>query len=63
SDQEHQKQLFCIAAPVFDHRGQVASAISISGLYKDAETCKDERDDLRKMAEEISRDIGFTGIY
>lgn len=63
SDQEHQKQLFCVAAPIFDHRGQVSSAVSISGVYLGINECKNETEDLRKMAEDISRQLGYTGEY
>ncbi len=63
SDQEHQKQLFCVAAPIFDHTGRVTTAISISGLYTDAKRCAEERGDLIRIAEQISRDIGFVGDY
>lgn len=63
SDQEHQKQLFCVAAPIFDHHGHVSSAISISGVYLGIKECKQETEDLKKMAEEISRQLGYVGEY
>ncbi len=63
SDQEHQKQLFCVAAPIFDHRGHVSSAVSISGVYLGIQECKQETEDLRKMAEDISRQLGYVGEY
>lgn len=63
SDQEHQKQLFCIAAPIFDHRGHVSSALSISGVYLGINECKSETEDLKRMAEDISRQLGYTGEY
>ncbi len=63
SDQEHQKQLFCVAAPIFDHRGHVSSAVSISGVYLGIKECKQETEDLRGIAEEISRQLGYVGEY
>lgn len=63
SDQEHQKQLFCTAVPIFDHKGLVKFALSISGLYESEESCQQEMVDLKKTAEEISRKIGYTGEY
>lgn len=63
SDQEHQKQLFCIAAPIFDHRGDVSSAISISGVYLGLHECQSETEDLKRIAEEISRQLGYNGEY
>lgn len=63
SDQEHQKQLFCVAAPIFDHRGNVSSAVSISGVYLGIKECRQETEDIRKMAEDISRQLGYVGEY
>lgn len=63
SNQQHQKQLFCVAVPIFDSNGAVTNAISLSGLYLDKEKCDNEITALKKVAEEISREIGFTGVY
>lgn len=63
SDQEHQKQLFCIAVPIFDHRGAVSSALSISGLYFSEEKCQEETRALLDAACNISKEIGFVGEY
>lgn len=63
SDQEHQKQLFCIAVPIFDHKSDVSFALSLSGLYNSDRQCEKERDDLQQIAMEISKEIGYTGIY
>lgn len=63
SDQEHQKQLFCIAVPIFDHLGNVTMALSMSGLYVDDERCQEETEDLQKAAKEISRQLGYIGDY
>ncbi len=57
SDQEHQKEIFCIAAPVFDYNNQVSMAISMSGLYSD-ETEK-ELADVRRLARKISHKLGY----
>lgn len=63
SNQQHQKQLFCIAVPIYDNKGDVENAISLSGLYVDENTCQDEIKALKSIAEEISREIGYTGLY
>ncbi|MFI3237061.1 MAG: IclR family transcriptional regulator [Lachnospiraceae bacterium] len=63
SDQEHQKQLFCIASPIFDHRGEVLSALSISGIYSSDEMRELECKYIHTTAEAISREIGFVGEY
>lgn len=59
SNQEHQKQLFCIAAPIFDHKGVVSYAISMSGLYTNDEDIAKETRDLKMLAYEISKNIGY----
>ncbi len=63
SDQEHEHQLFCTAVPIFDHKGVVASVISLSGLYESEQNCTDEIKDLKKVAAEISQELGFIGEY
>lgn len=63
SDQEHQKQLFCIAVPIFDHKGVVSSAISLAGLYSNKQTCTKEINELKNIAKEISVEIGYIGEY
>lgn len=59
SDQEHQKQLFCVAVPIFDHKGVVSFALSLSGLYGGSDTAMNEANDLKDIAFEISREIGY----
>lgn len=59
SDQEHEKQLFCVAVPIFDHRGSVSYAISLSGLYSSQKECMDEALDLKNIACEISKELGY----
>lgn len=63
SDQQHQKQLFCIAVPIYDNNGNVENAISLSGIYIDNKTCEEEILALKNIGEEISREIGYTGVY
>lgn len=63
SNQEHQKQLFCISCPVFDHNGMVSLAISMSGLYSGEAICQKETEDLKEVAKNISRELGYVGIY
>lgn len=63
SNQEHQKQLFCVSCPIFDHNGTVSLAISMSGLYSGAEICQRETQDLKEVAKSISRELGYVGVY
>lgn len=63
SNQQHQKQLFCIAVPLYDSNGEVFNAISLSGIYVDKNKCDTEVNALKSIAEEISREIGYTGKY
>lgn len=63
SNQQHQRELFCVAVPIYDSKGSVANAISLSGLYSDTRKCENEIVALKSVAEEISREIGYTGLY
>lgn len=63
SDQEHQKSLFCIASPIFNHLGNVTMALSISGVYINSEDTLLETTKLKNVAEEISRQLGYVGEY
>ena len=63
-DEENELGIRCIAAPIFDAKGNPVSAISISGpafrVTKRSiqETLKKE---VKSMASEISHLLGFTG--
>lgn len=63
SDQEHQMHLYCTAVPIFDHKGVVSSALSLSGLYDTKEVSEAETADLKLIAMEISQEIGYTGEF
>ena len=63
SNEEHEKRIFCIAAPVFSHDNEVVVAISMSGLYSGKEICDEEIKDLKETAYSISAAIGFEGNY
>lgn len=63
SDQEHQKQLFCTAVPIFNHKGLVGSALSISGLFEGDAQRDLEIKDMKEAAEQISQELGYTGVY
>ncbi len=60
-DEEHEEGVRCIAAPVFDYRGQVAAAISVSGSLLVISPDRDE--EIGRMVMEtafnISRRLGF----
>jgi len=60
-DAEHEKDTYCLGAPIFDHTGKVIGACSISG--NDKEILGTNRDrfsaGLRFTAQSISRQMGF----
>jgi DNA-binding IclR family transcriptional regulator len=60
---EYEDHMLCIAAPIFDHKGEFYAAISISGLYVEGRDFQEEVEILRKTAETISRKLGFSGHY
>jgi len=62
-DEENEKYVRCVAAPVFDHTGRVVAAISISGLIVHI---PESRLDavvaaVRSRALQVSRKMGYTG--
>ncbi|SHH67171.1 IclR family transcriptional regulator [Clostridium grantii] len=60
---EYEEHMLCLAAPLFDHKGEFHAAISISGLYVEGMDFKEEVQMLQKTAETISRKLGFSGHY
>lgn len=59
--EECERGAACIAAPLYDSRGNIESAISISGPSNRilGGPFSDLVDDIRGVAEELSRDLGF----
>ncbi len=55
--------VMCIAAPFSDHAGQVAGAISATGLSRDIQERGPERlaDDVRAAADRITQRLGGGG--
>jgi DNA-binding IclR family transcriptional regulator len=63
-DEENEVGIRCVAAPIFDDRGKVAAAISLSGpaariTIENIETKLNK--DVRRTALAISRDLGYRG--
>ncbi len=63
SDEEHEKQVFCISVPIFDHNNKLLVAISLSGVFEDAEVYGQEVKDLKAAAFKISQRLGYEGTY
>ncbi len=61
SDQEHQEEIFCVAAPIFDYNENVSMAISMSGLYSGDEIFKQELEEVKKLARKLSKYLGYHG--
>lgn len=59
--QEHEANTFCIGAPIFDRKGQVIAACSISGASSDMVTDRlvDLSAHVVETAQEISRRMGY----
>lgn len=62
-DEENEKFVRCVAAPVFDHTGRVTSAISVSGLIVHLPETKLPKviEAVKSRAMRISRKLGYTG--
>ncbi len=62
-DAEHEEELRCIAAPVFDHTDSVNATISLTFpvIRVDYEEIKETAPTLLNHSKEISRKIGWDG--
>lgn len=60
-DEEHDEEIRCIAAPVFDYRGKVIAAVSISGPISTVSKEKDESNGelVAGVALKISKRLGY----
>ena len=58
-DEEIELGLFCIAAPIFDHRGKVIGSISISGSKNrfDQEKRKQSIKIIKETSQKISKEL------
>lgn len=58
---EHEENIFCISAPIFDFYKNVVASISISATkqYKDLEALKAFEENLKQTCKEISEKLGF----
>ncbi|WHH56897.1 IclR family transcriptional regulator [Petroclostridium sp. X23] len=62
-NQEHEEGIRCIAAPIYDYRGEVIAAVSTSGPKSVIAPEKDNMisEYVVKAAKEISKRMGYTG--
>jgi IclR family transcriptional regulator, KDG regulon repressor len=58
---EHEEGIRCVAAPIYDRRGKIAAAVSISGpiFYMTEERLPEVKRELLEAAREISQQMGF----
>lgn len=62
---ENEEGVRCVAAPIFDHRGRVAGAVSLSGSARTVTLARVRRSLgplVRQAAGRISRAVGWPGI-
>ncbi|MFZ5945770.1 MAG: IclR family transcriptional regulator [Bacillota bacterium] len=64
-DEEHEPDITCHAAPVFNHKGEVVAAVSLSGLttWQTAEKKEVLIKDLLSAAAAISQRLGYSINY
>ncbi len=62
-DEENEKFVRCVAAPIFDHTGKLISALSVSGLIVHIPESRLHSvvDAVKSRALRISRKMGYTG--
>ncbi|MDC7233693.1 MAG: IclR family transcriptional regulator [Spirochaetales bacterium] len=58
-DREVLDFVYCVGAPVFDHRGKAVAGISCAGLYSDERDHRSEGGVLKEAAMKLSRRLGF----
>lgn len=58
-DREQNEMLRCIGAPIFDHKGNVMAALSVSGLYSKDTDMDYEGNLVKDKALQISRKMGY----
>jgi DNA-binding IclR family transcriptional regulator len=61
---ENEEGVRCVAAPIFDHRGRVAGAVSLSGSTRTITLARVRRSLgplIRRAAGRISRAVGWSG--
>jgi IclR family KDG regulon transcriptional repressor len=61
--EEHETGIYCVAAPVFNHKGEPVAGLSVSGpiMRMDEEKVKFCMDRVVHYAKEISKNLGFRG--
>jgi DNA-binding IclR family transcriptional regulator len=62
--EENEDRIRCVAAPIRDTAGKIVGAISVSSAaqYMDDKRIKDLAEDVRLAADNISRDLGWSGV-
>lgn len=60
---EHEEDIRCVAAPIFDHRGRPVAALSVAipAFRTDKEQLERLGPELASAAQDISRKLGYTG--
>lgn len=61
-DMEHEEGIRCIAAPIYNRKGMVVAAVSLSGpmFYITEERLPQLREKILKTSEDISYQLGYT---
>lgn len=60
-DNEHEENMFCLAAPLYNYRGDIIAAISSSGPQHEVLWRQDTIDRIKETARKISRRLGWNG--
>jgi DNA-binding IclR family transcriptional regulator len=62
-EQEYLEGLRCIAAPIFNHKGEVTSALSVAGplLRMKGETFEEKKRHILDAARNVSKQMGYQG--
>ena len=60
---EHENKTICFGVPIFDYKGQVLAAISLSDIADSSEKYENMTTELVECGKQISKAFGFTKNY
>lgn len=60
---ESQEHMACLAAPIYNSANSMVATISISGLFQEKEDLNAQGEELKKLAQVISTQLGYVEYY
>lgn len=60
---ESQEHMACVAAPIYNYEKSMAGTISMSGLFQERENLHAQGEELKKLSQIISEQLGYVEYY